>query len=399
MILAHPVRWAIIAYALFTVIFFIVPIFSPGKMIYGSDTMSAGVFFRSFYADFWRDNFRVPLWDPYIHGGLPFVDAMHGDIFYPAAILQIILPVTYAIGLKLILHVFLAGVFMFLFLRTIGRSDQTSFIGGALYMFAPCLVSLFYPGHDGKIYVMALTPLAFLLVHRGVVTRRLAPFLWFGLVYALMILTAHVQMAYYASWGLGLYFSLLALGAAPFRFREDSDSDSILCRGSRAGNGGIVHPMAGAIPVPRQVLATNSAQRESWWLRLGQFLVDALGGTPLGRSIPRSQGGSRRPSVDLLGQNFFKLNSEAVGVYGAGAGDCGGRGRAWTVDVVFAGLSLLTLLPRAGGDDARLQAVLLFRADGEEIPRALDDQFPLCVELDRHGDARAGGAADADEGE
>jgi len=60
---AHPVRWAIIAYALLTAIFFAGPIFSPGKMIYGTDTMSAGVFFRSFHSDFVRHNLRVPLWE------------------------------------------------------------------------------------------------------------------------------------------------------------------------------------------------------------------------------------------------------------------------------------------------------------------------------------------------
>ncbi|MBI3873306.1 MAG: hypothetical protein HY304_09550, partial [candidate division Zixibacteria bacterium] len=202
-------RWAAFAYALLTVIFFAGAIFSPGKMIYGSDTMGAGVFFRTFYADFWRHHWRVPMWDPYIHAGLPFVDAMHGDIFYPAAILQLILPVTYALGMKLIVHVFLAGLFMFLFLRGIGRTGSGAFLGGLLYMFTPCLISLFYPGHDGKLYVSALTPLAFLMVHRAVMTRRLAWFLGFGAVYALMMLTAHVQMAYYASWGLGLYFLFL----------------------------------------------------------------------------------------------------------------------------------------------------------------------------------------------
>ncbi|MBI5868397.1 MAG: hypothetical protein HZB43_08940 [candidate division Zixibacteria bacterium] len=348
MILAHPVRWAIIAYALFTVIFFIVPIFSPGKMIYGSDTMSAGVFFRSFYADFWRDNFRVPLWDPYIHGGLPFVDAMHGDIFYPAAILQIILPVTYAIGLKLILHVFLAGVFMFLFLRTIGRSDQTSFIGGALYMFAPCLVSLFLQGHDGKIYVMALTPLAFLLVHRGVVTRRLAPFLWFGLVYALMILTAHVQMAYYASWGLGLYFLFLLWEQHRFDFAKILTPilffvvAVVLAMGASS-----IQWLA-----PYQYLAKYSQRIQhnenrggfdwasSWSMHSEELLSE------VNPSFPGEDLGDR-PST-YWGQNFFKLNSEAVGVMAlalAIVAVVAVRGPSmW----FFAGLSLLTLLHALG---------------------------------------------------
>ncbi|MFQ6003555.1 MAG: hypothetical protein ACE5KJ_07400, partial [Candidatus Zixiibacteriota bacterium] len=177
-----------------------------GQMLYGTDAMSAGVFFRSFYADFWRTHHTMPLWEPYIHGGMPFVDAMHGDIFYPATVLKFFIPVTYAMGLKLVLHVFLAGVFMFYFLRGLNLRLGVSSLGGLLYMFSPCLVSLVYPGHDGKMYVMALTPLAFLILHRACRSGRLLHFLFFSLVFALLILSSHMQMTYFACWGLGLFF-------------------------------------------------------------------------------------------------------------------------------------------------------------------------------------------------
>ncbi len=190
---------------LLTLIMFSSFVFS-GQMLYGTDSMSAGVFFRSFYANFWRTYHTMPLWDPYIHGGMPFVDAMHGDIFYPATVLKFFLPVTYAMGLKLVLHVFLAGAFMFYFLRGLNLRSEVSFLGGLLYMFSPCLISLVYPGHDGKMFVMALFPLAFLVLHRACRSGRLIHFLLFSLAFALLILSAHMQMAYFACWGLGLFF-------------------------------------------------------------------------------------------------------------------------------------------------------------------------------------------------
>jgi len=177
-----------------------------GQMLYGTDSMSSGVFFRSFYADFWKSYHTMPLWEPYIHGGMPFVDAMHGDIFYPATILKFFLPVTYAMGLKLVLHVFLAGLFMFYFLKGLSLRTWVCFLGGLLYMFSPCLVSLVYPGHDGKMYVTALTPLAFLILHRACKSGKLLHFLLFSLVFALLILSAHMQMTYFVCWGLGLFF-------------------------------------------------------------------------------------------------------------------------------------------------------------------------------------------------
>lgn len=198
----------LVVFFVLTVILFAGFIFS-GKMLYGTDTMGAGVFFRSFYADFWRTYHTMPLWEPYIHGGMPFVDAMHGDIFYPAAILQFFIRVTYALGLKLVLHVFLAGVLMFYFLSGLSLRKEISLLGGILYMFSPCLVSLVYPGHDGKMYVFALLPLAFMLLHKACRSGRFFHFLLFSISFALLVLTAHMQMTYFAAWGLGLFFLFL----------------------------------------------------------------------------------------------------------------------------------------------------------------------------------------------
>jgi len=49
------------------------------KMLFGTDTIAAGVMFRTFYANFVRHFHSLPLWEPYLFGGMPFVDAMHGD--------------------------------------------------------------------------------------------------------------------------------------------------------------------------------------------------------------------------------------------------------------------------------------------------------------------------------
>jgi hypothetical protein len=193
-------------YAVLTMILFREPLFHSSLMLYGTDAMGSRVFWDTFYAHFWKTYHTMPLWDPYIHGGMPFVDGMHGDIFYPTSILKLILSVTYVMGLKEILHVFLAGVFMFYFLRGLNLRTGVSFLGGLLYMFSPCLVSLVYPGHDGKMFVMALTPLAFLVLNRACKSGRLLHFLFFSVVLALLLFTAHMQMAYFASWGLGLFF-------------------------------------------------------------------------------------------------------------------------------------------------------------------------------------------------
>lgn len=182
--------------------------FSDG-MLFGTDTAALGYFARKFYADFVRATHEFPFWNPRIFGGLPFVDAMHGDIFYPTTLLSFVMPLHRALGWKLVVHVVLAGLFTYLWLRRIGVSPWATLWGGAAYLLAPVLVSLVYPGHDGKLFVTALTPLLFWATDRAVSGVRAADYGVLALVLALLVFTAHMQLAYFALWG--------ALGWALFR--------------------------------------------------------------------------------------------------------------------------------------------------------------------------------------
>ncbi len=176
------------------------------EMLFGTDTIAAGVFFRSFYAHVVRTFHTFPLWDPYILGGLPFVDAMHGDTFYPTASLKFFISIYRALGYKLIIHICLAGLTSYHCAKSFGLSKYSSLFVGLAYMFSANLVSLVYGGHGGKIYVITIFPLSLYLLNRGLESRKMFHFLLLGAATGLMILTAHIQMAYFALWGIGLYF-------------------------------------------------------------------------------------------------------------------------------------------------------------------------------------------------
>ena len=195
----------IVLYAVLVVILFHEFIFSNG-MLFGTDSIYSGIFFRGIYRDFVHQYHALPQWNPYILGGLPFIDAMHGDTFYPTSILKFFMPLHRAMGWKLILHIFLAGMFMYMFLKSLKLNKYGVALGGLFYMFTPVLVSLVYAGHDAKIFVIALLPLCFYLLERGLMSCRLAPFLFLGGVVGLLILSSHIQMAYFALWGIGTYF-------------------------------------------------------------------------------------------------------------------------------------------------------------------------------------------------
>ena len=95
-----------------------------GRFLLGDDQYVAGYSFRLFGAEMFRKTGGIPQWNPYLFGGLPFIAAMHGDIFYPTAWLRWILPVDTAMNLGFAMHLVLAGFAMYLFLRALpGRVD------------------------------------------------------------------------------------------------------------------------------------------------------------------------------------------------------------------------------------------------------------------------------------
>ena len=65
---------------------------------------------------------------------MPYVAAMHGDIFYPTFLLRMILPTDVAMTWGYIIHFFLAGLFTYGFLRAIGYGFYGALVGGIAYM-------------------------------------------------------------------------------------------------------------------------------------------------------------------------------------------------------------------------------------------------------------------------
>ncbi len=176
------------------------------RMLSGTDMVPMGYMMRKVVADYWKQNGTIPMWNPYILAGIPVVDAMHGDLFYPVSIFYVLMPLHKALGYKIILHVWIAGVAMYFLLRTLGLRRRAGLVGAVGYMVAPYLLSLIYAGHDAKMFVTALFPLCVMLLERMIRKPRLLEAALFGGAIGLLLLTAHPQMAYFAGWGLGIYF-------------------------------------------------------------------------------------------------------------------------------------------------------------------------------------------------
>ncbi len=183
-----------------------------GQILFGggrSDMFIAGYSFRLFGADEFRATGTIPQWNPYLFGGLPFIGAMHGDIFYPTAWLRWIMPVDLAITWGMALHFVLAGWLTFGFARALRLSWTAAITAGVAYELTGIVASQMSPGHDGKLFVSALTPLAFWLLLKAIRGGQRWVFGAFSLVVALLVL-GHFQMCYFLLLALGMWAIYLA---------------------------------------------------------------------------------------------------------------------------------------------------------------------------------------------
>ncbi len=183
-----------------------------GQIMFGggrSDMFIAGYSFRLFGAETFKATGTIPQWNPFLFGGLPYIGAMHGDIFYPTAWLRWIMPVDLAITWGMAAHFILAGWFTYRLARALGLGWGAAVAAGVAYELSGIVASQMSPGHDGKLFVSALTPLSFWILLHAIRAGRLWAYGAFAFTVALIIL-GHYHMAYFLLIALGLWTLYLA---------------------------------------------------------------------------------------------------------------------------------------------------------------------------------------------
>jgi len=178
-----------------------------GQILLGglrSDMFVAGYAFRLFGAETFKHTGSIPQWNPYLFGGLPYIGAMHGDIFYPTAWLRWIMPVDLAITWGMAAHFVLAGWFTYLFARALGIRWSGAVLAAVSYELTGIVASQMSPGHDGKLFVSALTPLSFWILLLAIRERKRWAYGVFAIVVALTVL-GHYNMSYFILIALGLW--------------------------------------------------------------------------------------------------------------------------------------------------------------------------------------------------
>jgi hypothetical protein len=258
-----------------------------------------------------------------------------------------------ALGWKLIVHVFAAGLFAYGWTRALGRSRAAALLCGLAYLMAPFMVTLVYPGHDGKLFVTALTPLLFWAVETALVGGRLRVFGGMSLVVGLVILTTHFQQAYFLFGAAGIYafVRVILLWKGGLSPRRSASRFALFLAFSVLGAGVAAIQLVPAVDYvteySRRTATTTRASEEgsvayssSWSLHpeeVASLVVPEFAGN--------SSGGAEWARGTYWGRNVFKLNHEYAGwvvLLLAGIGFFGAPARG--VRFTFLGIGLVALL-------------------------------------------------------
>jgi hypothetical protein len=164
-----------------------------GRSLYWGDIL---LYFEPMYA-FAGETLRqgvIPLWNPQILCGQPFVGNPQMGVFYPASAL---LPFTSSwlfLSLTSGLHLFLCGVFTYLYLLRWTTHRTAALAGACVYMGSACLLGrLQFPP---MIQTAAYFPALLWRLDRSVDAPGLRSGVWLSVVIGLTILAAHAQIAY-----------------------------------------------------------------------------------------------------------------------------------------------------------------------------------------------------------
>jgi len=177
------------------------------------DQYSSGYAVKVWAANEYHRTGHFPTWNPMIMGGLPLIDVVtHGDVLYPTSLLREVMPPYQAMNLAFFIHYILAGFLMYLFLRRLGASWIGAVTGGIAYQLSGIMISYVHPGHDGKLFVSTMLPLAFLALLAALRDRRAWGYPLLSLAIALCLLSPHVQTTYYLLIASALFAIYLTFG-------------------------------------------------------------------------------------------------------------------------------------------------------------------------------------------
>ena len=235
-------------------------LFAP--IVFGGRVLYWGVPLMQFYpwqrlaVESWRTG-QVPLWNPLVGGGAPLAANLQTGVFYPLNALYLVLPTESAMGYTAVLHVILAGLFMFACMRSFGLRPLPSLVASIAFQ-----LSGFFIARLGFLSMTATFPWLAAWLWRGERVARsghVRDGLWLALVVGMGLLAGHAQTALYGLIFLSAYLAIRVLPAALQARRVQRSTRAIRLQFAASAGGLLLGVALAAI----QLAPTAELSRES----------------------------------------------------------------------------------------------------------------------------------------
>ncbi len=149
---------------------------------------------------------KLPLWNPHLYGGAPFIGDIQAGFLYPPNLLLFLLNPTFDyrwMQLLSIGHLWWAGLGVYALARTLGCSRPAALLAGLA--FGLCDILFIHLGNLNLIAALSWTGWILAACHRALTRRSLA---WAGLA-AVLFATAnyagHAQSSYFLAMAVAIY--------------------------------------------------------------------------------------------------------------------------------------------------------------------------------------------------
>jgi hypothetical protein len=134
---------------------------------------------------------RIPAWDTSQFGGYPFLSNPQVALFYPPTWLAILLPVNLGISWYVVLHIWLAGLGMFLFTRSMKAGWIGASLAALTFCFSGFVAARISAGHLGLLAALVWTPWLLLGAQWSIRRNDIWSAIVAGVPFGLSILAGH----------------------------------------------------------------------------------------------------------------------------------------------------------------------------------------------------------------
>ncbi|GAB4542273.1 MAG: hypothetical protein Kow0063_34040 [Anaerolineae bacterium] len=146
----------------------------------------------------------IPLWDPYLFAGHPFLANGQHSALYPLSLIFYVMPLTKAYGWFTLVQFWLAGLFTYIFLRVLGADRWGGLAGGITYQLSGFFVVsvVFTMIIAAAVWLPLVLAVIELVIRKqeekGAVAYSPVPYVVLGsFILGIQILAGHIEITYY----------------------------------------------------------------------------------------------------------------------------------------------------------------------------------------------------------